>query len=75
MSRRPCGCPGVVGRPYRMSGSGWVALPDAREWSGVPCRCQGEFGRLSRMSGRPSRMSGNVLKALSNVRECSEGYP
>ena len=28
------GCPGVVGRPSRMSRSGWEALPENREWSG-----------------------------------------
>ena len=25
------GCPGVVGRPFQVSGSGRVALPDVRE--------------------------------------------
>ena len=35
-SRDPPGCPGVVGRPYRMFESGWEALPDVQEWSGGP---------------------------------------
>ena len=30
-SRVPPGCPGVIGRPYRMSGSDWEALSDVRE--------------------------------------------
>ena len=30
----PPGCPGVVGRPSRMSGSGWASLLDCRVWSG-----------------------------------------
>ena len=30
----PPECPGVVGRPCRMSRSGREALPDVREWSG-----------------------------------------
>ena len=48
-SSGPPGCPRVVGRPCRMSGSGrrpsqmsrsgLVALPDVREWSGNPPRC------------------------------------
>ena len=28
----PPGCPGVVGRPFRMSGSGREVLQDIREW-------------------------------------------
>ena len=27
----PPRCPGVVGRPSRMSGSGWEVLPDVRQ--------------------------------------------
>ena len=30
----PPGCPGVVGKPSRMTGSGREALPDSREWLG-----------------------------------------
>ena len=33
------GCPGVFGRPSRMSGNGWEALPNVREWSGGPPEC------------------------------------
>ena len=32
-SGRPRGCPGVVGWPFRLSGSGQVVLGDVREWS------------------------------------------
>ena len=31
----PPACPGMVGRPFRMSGSSWDALRYVREWSGV----------------------------------------
>ena len=61
------GCPGVVGRPSRMSGSGWEALPDVREWSGGPPGCPG-------VVGRPSRMFGSGREALPDVQEWS-GYP
>ena len=46
----PPGCPGVVGRPSRMSGSGREALPDDPKWSGDPPECPGVVGRLFRMS-------------------------
>ena len=32
-------CPGLVGRPSRMSGSGREALPDVREWLGSSPGC------------------------------------
>ena len=35
----PPGCPGVVGRPSRMSGSGREALPNVRKWSRGPPGC------------------------------------
>ena len=35
-SRGPSGCLGVVGRPTRMSGNSWKALPDVQVWSGSP---------------------------------------
>ena len=34
-----------------MSGSGWEALLDVREWSGIPPEWPGVVKRLSRMSG------------------------
>ena len=59
-SGSPRGCPGVVGRPShmsgsgreasRLSGSGREALPDVRDWSGDPPRCPGVVGRPSWMS-------------------------
>ena len=45
----PPGCPGVVGKPYRRSGSGREALPDVREWSGGPTGCPGLVGSPSWM--------------------------
>ena len=66
----PRGCPGVIGRPSRLSGSDWDALPnvressgvvcDVREWSGGPPGCPGEVAMPSRcpeVIGRPSQMS------------------
>ena len=38
------GLPVVVGRPYRMSGSGGESLSDFREWSEGPRRCTGVIG-------------------------------
>ena len=61
-------CPGVVGRPSRMSGCGPDTvpnhrkdLPDVQEWSGVPPGCPG-------VVGRPSRMSGSGREAIHDVR-------
>ena len=72
----PVGCPGVLGRPYRlfvrpsqMSGSGREVLSVVREWLGGPPGCPGVVGKPSRMSGRLPPMSGSVRKALSGVRE------
>ena len=73
----PPGCPGVVGRPFRMSGSGretladvpefWEALLDVRQLSG---------GLLYvRVVGMPSRMSESGREALPNVQEWSGGPP
>ena len=50
-SRDPSGFLVVVGRPFRMSGSGREAFADFREWSGDPPGCPGVFVRPSRMSG------------------------
>ena len=65
----PTGCPGVLGRPFRMfarpsrmSGSGRNSLPDVRKWSVVPPGFPG-------VVGRPSRMSRSGREALSDVRE------
>ena len=56
------GCPGLVGRPYRMSVSVREALPNVREWSRVAPGCPG-------VVGRPSRLFGTGREALPNVRE------
>ena len=66
----------ITGRPYRMSWSGQLALPDVRsgretlpevlEWSVIPPGCP-------EVVGRPSRMSGSDREALPDVREWSGG--
>ena len=66
-----------------MSGNGWKAIMDVREWSGSPSGCSGVVGSPFRMSGsgwetlldnrRPSRMSGSGRESLSDFPECSEG--
>ena len=65
----------VVRMPCQMSGSGRVALPNVREWSGGLPGCPGVVGRPSRMSEsglvRPSQMFGSGRKALPDVREWS----
>ena len=57
-------CPGVVGKPSRMSGIGREALRDVREWSGVPLESPV-------VVGMPYRMSGNCREALPDVQEWS----
>ena len=65
----PPGCPGIVGRPSRVSGSDWEALSNVRDWSGGPPGCPGVVWWTFRMTGssrdnlpdvrvvgRPSRM-------------------
>ena len=64
------GCPGVVGKPSQMSGSGRKvcqmsgrgrkAISNVREWSGDHAECLG-------MVGRPSRMSGSGQEAFPIV--------
>ena len=66
------GCPGVVGRTNRMSGSGrealpdvrggWEARPDVRERSGRPPGCPG-------VVGMPLLICGSGREALPHVRE------
>ena len=48
----PPNCSGVVGWPFRMSGSGRETLPDVRECSEGPLHCPRVVGRLSQKSGR-----------------------
>ena len=71
------GCPRVVRRPFRMSGSGRrpfqmsgtgrEALPDVWELLGSPPESPG-------VVGRPYRMSGSGRESLLDVREWS-GVP
>ena len=43
----PPGCPGVVGMPSQMSGSGLEAFSDDREWLVGPPGSPGVVGRSS----------------------------
>ena len=52
-----------------MSGSGWEALLDVWELLGSSPGYTGVVGRLFRMSGRPSRMSGSIRNTLLDLRE------
>ena len=52
------GCPGVVGRPFRMSRSGREILPDVRE-----------VGKTSRMSGSGRKALPGGREANPDVRE------
>ena len=62
------GCPGLVGRPYRMSVSVRETLPVVRHWSrGLP-RCSGVVGSLSHMTG-------GGREFLPDVRELSGDPP
>ena len=45
-----------------MSGSGWDAFSDVREWLGCLLGCP-------RVVGRPSRMSGSGREALQDVQD------
>ena len=51
-----------------MSGSGWKALPDVREWSWM---CE----RPSLMCGSGRETLPNVWEALLDIQEWSEGLP
>ena len=68
----------MSGSLFRMTGSGWLALPDVREWSRGYPECPGVVRSLSGNSGvvvRPSRMSGSGPESLSKVQEWSGGPP
>ena len=64
----PPGCPGVVGRPSRMSGSGRESLPDVREWLRGPPGCP-------EVVERPYRMSGSGGEDLPDVWQGSGDPP
>ena len=51
-----------------MFGSGREALPEVREWSGVP-------PGYPRVVGKPSRMSRSGQEVLPDVQEWSGGPP
>ena len=70
------------GKPFRMSGSCRVALPDVREavpvvreWSGGPLGCPGVFGRPFQIFGRPSQMFESGREIFPDVQEWSRGPP
>ena len=82
------GCPGVIGKPSRISGSGREALPDDREWSGVypdvrewseanknVREWSGGPSESPRVVLRPSWMAVTCQEALPNVRVWSGGPP
>ena len=56
------GCPGVIGRPSQMYGSGLDALQSFWEWSKDTHGCPG-------MVERPSWITGIGREALPDVRE------
>ena len=71
----PPGCPGVVGRPSRISGSGREALPnslkahpDVQEWSGCPSGRSGVPPECPGVVGRPSRMLGSGRESIPDAR-------
>ena len=64
----PPKCPGVVGRPSRMSGSVREAFPDVQVWMGGPPGCPGVFRS-------PTKMFGSEREALPDVWEWSRGLP
>ena len=73
----PLGCPGVVGLPSQMFGSGCESLPDVREWSGDPPGCPGVVGSPTgcpRVVERQFRMSMSGQEALPDVRELLEAF-
>ena len=64
-SEDPCGCPGVVWRPFRML-----------EWLGCPPGSPGVLGRPSQMSGSGREILPDVpewWEALLDVRQLSRG--
>ena len=63
-SNNPPGCPGMVGRPSRISLS-----------SGTPFRMSGSGREACRMSVRPTRMCGSGRVALSDIWEWLGGCP
>ena len=66
----PPECPGVVGKPSRMSRSGREAHPNVREWSEDPPDVREWSGCSRGFAGeveRPSRMSRSSRKALPDV--------
>ena len=55
-----------------MSGTGRLALPDVREWSGVPSGCPGVVGcppGCPEVVKMPSRMFGSGRETLPNFAE------
>ena len=58
-----------------MSGSGRLALPDVRKWSGVPPGCSGASPGCLGVVGWPSRLFGRCRESLPNVREWWEPLP
>ena len=66
--RDPPGCPGVVGKPSRISGSCLENLPDGREWWEA-------ITNIREWSGGPTRYPVVVGGALPDVRQMLGGPP
>ena len=58
-----------------MSGNGWEALSDVREWSGDHPVRLGDPPGCPEVIGKPFRISGSSREALLNVRERSGDPP
>ena len=67
--------PGMVGRPFRMSGCWREALLVLREWSGDPTGCPEAPSGRPVVVGCPSRMFESGREAFPNVRKWSGGPP
>ena len=59
---------GSGGRTFRISGSGWKAIPDVQEGLGGPPECPG-------VVRRPSLMSESGWEAIPDVQKLSRGHP
>ena len=54
-----------------MKGSGRLALPDVREWSGGPSGCPGVVERVPRMPGSCQEVFPEVQEWLEDLLRCS----
>ena len=64
----------MSGMPSWISGSGWEALSDDREWLGGPPGCSGVVGRPSPMSRSGQESLQEVREALRMSGSCRETF-